>query len=331
MIQNFSLQTEDLRHHTVGFPVVDGCSLLLDRSGWRGYLERFERNAPSYLWHFAPAWCRYFGADLVEFKKQLHLCFESGVQHLIENIPPVRIDEYVTSRKSQGIVHEFLMGTPAPHEIFSSINAWLAEAIMPYRDFLSLWWGIDLSNVSKLSVQLTEAIEADAMGINCIPFLDGVDPVDPKFNEFWGMTEASGLLVWMHAGKNFASNSRGTVSMEHINNLATQFPKMKIVVGHAGWPEIDAMVSLAELHPNIFLEFSSHRPRTIRVENGWGPMLNEASSVVQNKILFGSSTWVNPVGTAALAKEVEQLGLSRSTSRAWLSGNSSRLWAERYL
>ncbi|MER6641795.1 hypothetical protein [Streptomyces anulatus] len=75
-------------------------------------------------------------------------------------------------------------------------------------------------------------------------------------------------------------------------------------------------------HPGVVLEFSSHRPRHMsKPGSGWEPLLHHA------RVVFGTSTWVNPGPTGPPADEPAALPLPADVVAAWLSGNAEALVA----
>ncbi|SBS79106.1 conserved hypothetical protein [uncultured Mycobacterium sp.] len=47
----------------------------------------------------------------------------------------------------------------------------------------------------------------------------------------------------------------------HIDRIAIDFPELRIVAGHIGWPWTEEMVAIAAKHPNVFIDTSAHLPK----------------------------------------------------------------------
>ena len=51
----------------------------------------------------------------------------------------------------------------------------------------------------------------------------------------------------------------------HLDQVAMDFPELRIVAGLSGWPWVNEMVGLLRRHPNLYADTASHRPRHFRV------------------------------------------------------------------
>jgi hypothetical protein len=47
----------------------------------------------------------------------------------------------------------------------------------------------------------------------------------------------------------------------HLDQIAMDFPELRIVAGLSGWPWVNEMVALLRRHPNLYADTASHRPR----------------------------------------------------------------------
>ncbi|MGV0577854.1 amidohydrolase family protein [Mycolicibacterium elephantis] len=47
----------------------------------------------------------------------------------------------------------------------------------------------------------------------------------------------------------------------HIDRIAIDFPELRIVAGHIGWPWTEEMIAVAAKHPNVYIDTSAHLPK----------------------------------------------------------------------
>ena len=47
----------------------------------------------------------------------------------------------------------------------------------------------------------------------------------------------------------------------YIDEVALDFPKLKFVASHTGWPWCEELVAMAWKHENVYIDISAHRPR----------------------------------------------------------------------
>ncbi|MDX3072644.1 amidohydrolase family protein [Streptomyces sp. NPDC088354] len=311
-------------------PVVDACSLVYDDIGWRLYLARLAHNAPEYLDVFSGAFCRTFGAAHQDYRDALARRWQDAVDVLL---PPGRprfdLDAHLAARQRQGVVAEFAMGSQELRPDGRTVNAWLLDTTAAVRDRVHVWAGIGLRDPAAALRELERAVAGGARGLCVIPFLDGTDPLDPRYAPVFDAAAALRLPVWLHTGHHFAARyPTGLGSWRTVETLASRHQDLLLVAGHAGWPDVQDMLLTAARHPGVYLEFSSHRPRRMPAPgSGWAPLLHHATSLARHRVLFGTSTWVNPVPVAVLADELTALRLPSDVTAAWLHGNARALLA----
>ncbi|MFW3463502.1 amidohydrolase family protein [Streptomyces sp. 058-1L] len=311
-------------------PVVDACSLVYDDAGWRVYLHRLGERAPEYLDVFSASFCRYFGASHTAYRDALALRWQDAVDVLLPpGRPPFDLTAHLADRERQGVTGEFAMGSPERLPDGRTVNEWLLETVRGVTDRVQVWAGLSLRDPADALRELERSAAGGATGLCVIPFLDGTDPADPRFSPVWDAAAAAGLPVWLHTGHHFArSHPSGLGSWRTVEALAGRHRELLLVAGHAGWPDVQEMLLTAARHPGVFLEFSSHRPRHMpKPGSGWEPLLHHARGMARDRVLFGTSTWVNPGPTGSLADELAALALPAEVVTAWLSGNAEALAA----
>ena len=76
----------------------------------------------------------------------------------------------------------------------------------------------------------------------------------------------------------------------HLDQIAMDFPELRIVAGLSGWPWVNEMVALLRRHPNLYCDTASHRPRYFGVPgSGWEQFLQFGNTLLQDKIMVGLS------------------------------------------
>ncbi len=76
----------------------------------------------------------------------------------------------------------------------------------------------------------------------------------------------------------------------YIDEVAVDFPELKIVFVHTGWTWVTQMVAVAWRHKNVFIELSGVRPKYIATPGtGYEPLLVYGNGLLQDQILWGSN------------------------------------------
>ncbi len=148
-------------------------------------------------------------------------------------------------------------------------------------------------------------------------YLDGMEALA----EIYRTAEEIGLPVMFHSGTSIfpgARNKYGDPML--LDDVAVDFPKLKIIVAHGGRPLwMDSALFLVRRHSNVFLEISSIPPRRLL---DYFPRLEELA----DKTLYGSD-WPGPMvpGMASNVRDFLALPLSPQAQRKILRSNALRL------
>ena len=56
----------------------------------------------------------------------------------------------------------------------------------------------------------------------------------------------------------------------YIDQIAIEFPELRIVAGHIGYPWTQEMVAVATKHENVYIDTSAYTPLRVEVGVSWG-------------------------------------------------------------
>lgn len=113
----------------------------------------------------------------------------------------------------------------------------------------------------------------------------------------------------------------------HIDQVAVDFPELRIIAGLSGWPWVNEMVALLRRHPNLYCDTASHRPRYFGVAgSGWEQFLQFGNSLLQDKVMVGLSWEAFGVPIADLIEEYAALPLKPAVLDKWLYANARRFF-----
>ena len=137
--------------------------------------------------------------------------------------------------------------------------------------------------------------------------------------------EANAIPVMFHTGTSIFPGARNKYGDPiYIDDVAVDFPKMKILLAHGGRPlwmhTAFFLVRRHPRHPNVFLDISGIPPKTLL---NYFPRLDE----IAHKTLFGTD-WPGP-GVPDIKKNVDDfmaLPLSPETREQILSHTALNIW-----
>lgn len=134
--------------------------------------------------------------------------------------------------------------------------------------------------------------------------------------------EDHGIPVMFHTGTSIFPGARNRYGDPiYLDDVAVDFPKLKIIVAHGGRPLwMKTAFFLLRRHPNMFLDISGIPPKALLK---YFPRLEE----IADKTLFGTD-WPSP-GVSSIERnlaEFRALALSEDTKTKILSTTAMKLW-----
>ena len=201
-------------------------------------------------------------------------------------------------------------------------NEQIAAWILEYPDRLAGIASVDLMRPREAVCELRRCVcELGFKGLRILPRLWRLPPNDRRYYPLY--SECTELDVPFcpqvgHAGPMCPSEPGRPIP--YLDDVAHDFPDLKIVGGHIGYPWTAEMISLATKHPNVFIDTSAYRPKRYPSE-----LKEFMSSHGRTKVLFASNfPMIDP---KACMDELESLQLDDEARAPFLHGNASRVFA----
>jgi uncharacterized protein len=145
------------------------------------------------------------------------------------------------------------------------------------------------------------------------PLSYGLPPNDRRFYPLYAKCSELGIPVGLQVGHSAeVLPSEGGRPMI-VDEVAIDFPNLKINLSHTGWPWVEEWISMLWRHPNVYGDISSYYPkgldeRLVRFMD---------SSRGRDKVLFGT----NSFGLERCKREFLEMGLDDRTVRRVLRDN----------
>ncbi|MGB5694266.1 MAG: amidohydrolase family protein [Polyangiales bacterium] len=164
-------------------------------------------------------------------------------------------------------------------------------------------------------------------GLSLRPFMINLPPDHPYYYPFYAKCVELDVPVSVHASANWTTERPSELAHpRHFDQVACDFPELKLILSHGGYPWVLEACLLAWKHPNVYLELAAHRPKYfVAPGSGWEPLLRFGQTTIQDKILYGSGAFLLGRQPAALAAEMRALGLDETVLDKWLYQNAARL------
>lgn len=147
----------------------------------------------------------------------------------------------------------------------------------------------DLKAVARYAEELVR--NSKVVGFKFHPPDQGFYPSDKKFYEIWDVLQAGGKPVMFHIGFTVlgADTDGGSgIGLDygrpiHLDTLAKDFPQMKIVAAHPGWPWVEETIGVVTHKKNVYVDTSGYLAEQL-------PELFQKAigGRLQDKALFGT-------------------------------------------
>lgn len=169
--------------------------------------------------------------------------------------------------------------------------------------------------------------ERGFQGLSLRPFMIGLPPEDRRYYPFYEKCVELDVPVSVHASHNWTTCRPSDLGHpRHFDVVACDFPDLKLILSHAGYPWVLEACMLAWKHPNLYLELAAHRPKYFTAPGaGWEPLMRYGQTTIQDNILYGSGGFLIGRPPAELLAEFRALPIKHEVMEKWLYGNAARL------
>jgi predicted TIM-barrel fold metal-dependent hydrolase len=166
------------------------------------------------------------------------------------------------------------------------------------------------------------------MAMYATSFLWKIEASDQHFYPFYAKAAELKVPVFIYTTMNYNTElSMDIAHPIHIDRIAMDFPKLKIVASSGGWPWVPDLVGVARRHQNVFIDTSSHRPKYIATPgSGFEMLLQFGNTLLQDQMVFGSGVGDLGLPIGQVIKEMWKLPLKDTVKEKWLYSNAKRLF-----
>lgn len=174
----------------------------------------------------------------------------------------------------------------APAVGFDVPNEYVADYVRTHPDKLIGFASVD-PNDPHAPDQLEHAVTSLGLrGLKLGPIYQHFDPLGKSALAVYAVAERLGLPVMWHQGTTFVRDA----PLIHarpvlLDEVATRFPDLRIVVAHLGHPWIEEAMATIRKHPNLFADISALETRPWQYYNG---MLAAFEYGVTDRLLLGT-------------------------------------------
>ncbi|HUK89003.1 MAG TPA: amidohydrolase family protein [Blastocatellia bacterium] len=206
-------------------------------------------------------------------------------------------------------------------------NDYVASVVAKYPGQFIGFASVDPWKGAMAVRELERAVtELGLRGLKMMQITQAFFPNDERFYPLWEKCSALGVPVLFHTGQTgVGAGSPGGAGLKLkyaqpllIDDVAADFPDLKIIMAHPAVPWQEEQLSVALHKANVYIDLSGWSPKYFR------PILVQyASTLLQDKVLFGSD--YPAIQPDRWLKDFEALGLKEEVQQKILLENARKL------
>jgi predicted TIM-barrel fold metal-dependent hydrolase len=200
----------------------------------------------------------------------------------------------------------------------------VADVVNQYPDRLYGLAGVDPYEGMRGVKELEYAVRnLGFVGAQLYPHWFELAPDHPKYYPFYAKCCELDVPMQMQVGHCLRySKDRPLKSVGRpitLDTIACDFPELKLIGSHIGFPWVDEMISVAYKHPNVYISSDAYAPKHwpanfVHFINTWG----------KEKVLYGTDFAVIPFERSRV--EVEALNLRPDAKQLFMRDNALRVY-----
>ena len=200
----------------------------------------------------------------------------------------------------------------------------VAEAVKAYPDRFKGLAGIDPTQGMKGVRELERGInELGFIGAHFYPHWFDMPPNHARVYPFYAKCVELDVPIQMQVGQSLVYSPdrrlRSVGRPIYLDDVACDFPELKLIGIHVGIPWTDEMIAMAWKHENVFIGSDAHSPKY------WPPQfVHYINTYGKKKVLFGTDFPI--LDFERTRKEIDDLKLRKESNLLFLRENAKRIY-----
>jgi predicted TIM-barrel fold metal-dependent hydrolase len=248
---------------------------------------------------FALRWAKWLGMTVQELSEAVNKMSDRAFKEEIirrAETGPMSMENFIRQLKAAGITYSAIHNMDEENATGHSLpNDYVAEVIQKYPGQFIGFAGFNPHKGRRSLDEVERALsKLGLMAVVFRPYMHRLYADDRKYYPLYDMCEGMGVPIWIHTSANWIPNQSIYYGHpKYLEPALMDFPRLKIIAGHGGWPWVPDMVIMLWKYEGLYVDTSAHRPKYVAMPNsGWEMFMHFANTTIQDKILFGSD-WVS--------------------------------------
>ncbi len=182
---------------------------------------------------------------------------------------------------------------------------------------------------SELAKYKTLLESGKIKGIKFFPGHDPYFPTDERCLPYYELCEQSDVPVLFHTGENSDDSECAKWSdPRHIGEIARRFPRLKVIITHYYWPQVDYCYEMTKDIPNIYFETAAMADAEVIEKSGGaekiGEVLRKTFRDRPDKLIFGTDWPMCDIGEHI--DLIKSFGLSEADEALVFCENAKKVY-----
>ena len=263
------------------------------------------------------AWMQHPTKDFINHPMFASLRKWMGIELLKEEIP---LEMTLAAMDRGGVALGIICAWWGPNGPLID-NERVAAILEKHPDRFRGLASVDLWQPMNAVRELTHLVkDRGFIGLRQIQWLWNLPPTDRRYYPLYARCVELDVPICLQVGHTGPLRpSEPGRPIPYIDEVALDFPELKMVCGHIGYPWTKEMIAVATKHPNVFIDTSAY------AANRYPPELVEYMKTNgRKKVMFGTNYPM--ISPGRCLEDFAELELDHETADLFLSGNAGRVF-----
>lgn len=186
---------------------------------------------------------------------------ETARRYLKKELKLITLEEFLERKKRVGVgrVAIFLRDDETKSGV-PPANEWVVELAKRYSEHFIPFYAVDPNKGALAARAVEEAVkEHGVKGVKIHPYAAGIPPSDKRAHPLYKVASELGIPVLFHSGPGPVGTRIEYCRPVYLDDVALEFPDLKIVIAHFSGPWYMEAYMLAWRHENVYVDISFHQ------------------------------------------------------------------------
>jgi predicted TIM-barrel fold metal-dependent hydrolase len=177
---------------------------------------------------------------------------------------PISVEESALLFRALGIDKAVILNLEAKTRHGTGLdNLRALELCKPYEDVFLVFASVDPHRGETAAVELERAVNAGCVGLKLHPGYQDFFPDELEGAiSVYRKAQDLGIPILFHQGTTRLQPSYiRPCRPVHLDKVAVDFPDLKIIISHVGYPWVDEAVQVSWRNPNVYMDLAGILPR----------------------------------------------------------------------